>query len=71
MGEAKNREEEGRREDMDLDLLHNDPSSFNGSISSTQKGSIFKLAVTKFLNPELLFWTTKVCSPKFPTCNQF
>eukprot|EP00979_Chaetoceros_neogracilis_P018926 scaffold11473_cov544-Chaetoceros_neogracile.AAC.1 len=38
MGEEKNGEEEGHREDMDLDLLHIDPSSFNGNIHQLKKG---------------------------------
>jgi hypothetical protein len=38
MGEEKNGEEEGRWEDMDLDLLHIDPSSFNGNIHQLKKG---------------------------------
>ena len=52
MGEEKNGEEEGRWEDMDLDLLHIDPSSFNGNIHQLKKG-----VFSNWLWRNFLTWT--------------
>jgi hypothetical protein len=51
MCEEKNGGEEGHQEDMDLDLHHNEPSSFNGNIYINSKREYFQIGCEGISKP--------------------